>query len=144
MHEILMGDPKLLSLVESRATLPADKQLLMVMKWLVDDDESRRNVATGVIASIGANGVSRLVREALAPGKHSQQRVRLLQAVEKIGQPLQLDQVFDLNAATRRSDAAVQDQIARVLAAHRRASSQPAPRTGTPTRHPTPPPPRSL
>jgi hypothetical protein len=88
---------------------------------LTGQDENRRAVAMEVLRLSGAPLLSLILHEALAPRKKPQHRVQLLRAVEESGHALEPGDYFSLVAASRRPEPEVQEQIGRVLAAHRRA-----------------------
>jgi hypothetical protein len=123
MDAINVGnDPRTKSDLKLLLELPREYQLEMMVRWLTGRDGPRIALATAIMVKTGKAAASMLVREALVPRRPTQHRVRLLQVVENIGQPLDAADWFDLQSAIRRYGAVVQKQIINVLAAHRRAS----------------------
>jgi len=118
--------------------LPWEQCFARLVSWLLGRSARHRELAIQILVRNGKASVSDLLRAAFAPRRPQQHRVRLLQVVEKIGQPLELNQFFDLLAMMERYGPAVQYQISRVLLAHHRAVSNATPLALT--NPPSPPP----
>jgi hypothetical protein len=66
------------------------------IQWVMRKNARRQALATTIMANRGKTGVSLLAREIMAPRRSAQQCLRLLDALEKIGQPLELGDWFNL------------------------------------------------
>ena len=95
--------------------LPQDNASSTVFRWLTGRDVRRSKLATNVLAKIGHAATDLLLSEALAPRKSPQQRMRLLAAIEQIGNPLDSQQWIRLVSEARRFEGAVLGQIMRLV-----------------------------
>jgi hypothetical protein len=68
--------------------LSVDDWWRAVIKWLTGANESRSSLAARLVAATGEVGTSFLLSKALAPRTPTQERIKLLEAVERIGLPL--------------------------------------------------------
>jgi hypothetical protein len=89
-----------------------------LVRRLLGKDHRRRGFAMKVLIRIGKPAVVLLVRETCAKRRSNQHRLLLLQALEKLGQPISLDQFYDLTIVTRRYGLLVQNQLGRMLFPH--------------------------
>ena len=95
--------------------LPPDEQFRLIQKWVTGDNAQLRILAAEVFAGAGKAGISLLLSEALAPGKRPQQRIRLFDAIERIGRPLDVAQWIDLSFVMRQYGPEVRNRIWRLL-----------------------------
>ncbi len=121
MNTVLFENPEARIDMEYLSRLSDEHRESTVIAWLMGEDEVRRALAMEVSIATGASFSTLLVARALSRGKRVVQRVRLLQAVERIAKPLDPSAFFDLLSAMRRYGPEVEIQIARVLAVHRLA-----------------------
>lgn len=117
----VLSDARSQGLFRQLAQLDRDQQFPTIVRWLTGKDTLRRAIALTTLSRVGAPAVSLLLKEAMKPRKGEQTRLRLLEAVEKIGVPLQPDEFLDLTIMASRFSPAVQQQIARVIVANRKA-----------------------
>ena len=109
--------------LECLASAPPDKGLKTILKWLTGKDARRSNLAGAVLLGMGKAPTDRILREALAPRTPVQHRIRLLQMIERIGQPLEPGQWFTLFSAAETCGPPLRDQIRHLLAWNREISS---------------------
>jgi hypothetical protein len=73
----------------------------LVVGWLDERDQTKREVAASILLGVGKPVVEFLILEAAKPDKRSEHRVRLLDLVQQIGGPLGPAEFFKLQALLR-------------------------------------------
>lgn len=111
--------------LEHLAGLSLDEQFSTVLGWLAGRASRRSDLAIGVMEYLGVGATDLLLSAVLAARKSPQQRVRLLAAIERIGNPLDTRQWMLVMAETRRFNGAVLSQIAHLLAWNREKAKRP-------------------
>ncbi|MGA2443406.1 MAG: hypothetical protein ABSH08_20835 [Tepidisphaeraceae bacterium] len=81
---------------------PEAERLRLLLKWLAGNNARRRALATEIVAGTGKLAVPVLLDEALAPRMSAQQRIRIFDVMERIGQPLDMDQWMELYSSVWR------------------------------------------
>lgn len=123
MDASLLNDPAAKADYQRLTGLPQDQMAKTVLVWLTGKHERRSALAVAILAHGGAAAPRLLIAEALAKGKREGYRVRMLQAIERVGHPLDPDQLFELMPASLMFGPAVCEQITRLLAWNRQASA---------------------
>ena len=83
---------------------PGRRRFALLIKWLGITDEQRHRAAVTHFVRLGRDVVPLLVVEAIKPGKRSPHRVALLDVIQKIGGPLELDEMCGLQFLLRHRD----------------------------------------
>ncbi|MGA2439594.1 MAG: hypothetical protein ABSH08_01430 [Tepidisphaeraceae bacterium] len=96
---------------------PEAERYRLLMKWLTGNHVRRRALATEIVAGTGKLAKSVLLDEALAPRKTAQQRMRVFDVMERIGQPLDMDQWMELYSSVWRYGPVVAARILPLLRA---------------------------
>lgn len=91
-------------------TPPAGSRFAMVVAWLVDQDERKREAAVSILGRLGEPGVPHLVQEAIGANKQAEHRIALLDIIQQIGGPLELDDSVKLRTLFFHRDPAVRDK----------------------------------
>ena len=108
------ADPLIRAELQSLSQLPAPAIHKTLVAWRVGEDESRRGIATELLARMGRESVGILLAETNAPDKSVSYRLMLLEALSCLGQPLTFSQ-WSVLTAMERFGAQVRSKILEVL-----------------------------
>ena len=86
-----------------------------LIKWLGIADEQNHRVAVTMLLRLGQEVTPLLVREAIRPGKRSKHRIAILDVVQQIGGPLEMDELFSLQSLLQDCDPHVRAKATVVI-----------------------------
>jgi hypothetical protein len=99
------------------ARLPKHRLFDVAIEHLLGLDRKRHAAAAAVLVRTGAGIVTHLLREAFRSGRPAPHRVQILDVVEQIGAPPDMDQWLTLQSCcSPRYPKSVQEKIAKVIA----------------------------
>jgi hypothetical protein len=104
--------------------LPENKASSTVLGWLTGKHSRRSKLAMKLLATMGQAATGLLLSKALAPRKSPQQRIRLLMAIEQIGNPLDSQQWLGLLSQAQRFEGEVKHQIMRLVTTNRQRTME--------------------
>jgi len=103
--------------------LSDDESFNTIFAWLAGNDSTRRQFALKLVSQFGKAVTDKLLAEAFGKGKSPKQRVRLLAAIEEIGEPLDTNQWMLLVFEARRFSGVVAKQIAQLMVWNRQLTT---------------------
>lgn len=115
MNPTIFQDPATRKDLERLSRLQDEQLHRKLMSWLIGDDTRRWHLAVDVFARGGKAGMSLLWRTALFRDRGAKQRVRLLNAIERIGWPSNLMEWFELFSTKYPYGRQAHKQILRLL-----------------------------
>ena len=105
------------------ASLPKDQCCRLVLNWLTAKQARRQALAEAILTSMESSGSQLLLSEAFGRGKRVHRRIQMLQALERVGEPLNADQLLLLLSAMPLFGPEVRNQITRIMSWNRAASA---------------------
>jgi hypothetical protein len=94
----MTADPATRADLDRLYELPADQCRETLIDWLLGNSKRRSAVAAEVFNRVGRPSVAILLGAAFAPRRSRGHRVRLLEALGDLGQPLDVNQWFQLGS----------------------------------------------
>jgi len=88
-----------------------------LIAWLAGDDERKIMAATTLFCRIGEPATEFLALEAVRPGRRPHHIIRILDVVQRLGNPLGPDGFFSLQSLLQHGDPAVREKVAKVFLA---------------------------
>jgi hypothetical protein len=102
---------------ESTQAGPHSGSLDLVIGWLGGKDEEKVEKATLILLDIGQRVVEFLLPVAMKSSLRAEHRVRLLDLIQQIGQPLGVDDFFNLQRLLRDDCPAIREKVEEVFMA---------------------------
>ncbi len=102
---------------EPTQTGPHSGDLDLMIAWLGGRDEEKVEKATTILLRIGQPVVEYLVQAAMKSGRRPEHRVRILDLVQQLGQPLGVDEFFRLQQLLQDHSPAVRQKAEETLMA---------------------------